>query len=125
MSEAIRILGELRGGLVALQLSQEQEKLITACQATGKKGTLTISLEFQPVGSGNREMHIKSKISAKIPTDPGLEERSIFYAERGQLHRHDPNQGDLYRGPRSADTGVADGSSPAEQAERESKRFGS
>jgi hypothetical protein len=42
-----------------------------------------------------------------------LEDRSIFYAQHGQLHRNDPNQGQLYGGPR--DMGKADGSSPAEQ----------
>lgn len=109
--EFIRVLNELRGGLVALDIAQKQEEVINAIQNAGKKGSITITLTYEPVGASNKEIHLSAKVTSKKPADPGLEERSIFYAQHGQLHRHDPDQRDLYRGP----VGVADGSSPAEQ----------
>jgi hypothetical protein len=116
-------LGELRGGLVALDIAQKQEEVIKAIQAAGKKGSITITLNYAPVGAENREVHISAKIAAKAPAAPDIEERSIFFAEHGQLHRHDPRQGDLYRGPKAL---KADGSSPAEQGYDydEDNRFG-
>ena len=111
--EFLRVLGEMRGGLVALDIAQKQEELIHAIQTAGKKGSITITLTYQPVGASNKEIHVTSKVTSKAPADPGLEERSIFYAAHGQLHRNDPNQPDMYGGPRRADS--ADGSSPGEQ----------
>ncbi|HEY3434288.1 MAG TPA: hypothetical protein VGK41_01410 [Solirubrobacterales bacterium] len=109
-----RVISELRGGLVAVDLAQKMEELVTAIQASGKKGTLNLTLTLNPVGSGNREIHVSAKVAVKAPAAPDLEERSIFFAQRGQLLRHDPNQPDLYRGP----VGVANGASPAENDRR-------
>lgn len=113
-SEFTRVFSELRGGLVALDVAQKMEEVVKAVQSSGKKGSITLTLTFSPVGANNSEIHVTSKASAKAPADPNIEERSIFYAEHGQLHRNDPRQGQLYNGPR----GVADGSSPAEQQPR-------
>lgn len=104
--DLIRVLGELRGGLVATDASQQLEELVRRCQAAGKKGTLTLALTVQPVGSnvaGAQEMHVSAKITTKAPASPDLEERSIFFAQNGQLLRNDPRQPDMYGGPRSAD----------------------
>ena len=120
-NDFLRILGELRGGLVALDIAQKQEEVIKAIQDAGKSGELTIKLKYAPVGSGNREVHVTASIGVKKPASPDLEERSIFFAEHGQLHRHDPRQGQLYGGPKA----VADGSSPAEQGFNEESRYGS
>ena len=119
--EIVRVLGELRGGLVAIDASQKLEDVVRACQASGKKGTITITLTVQPVGSGNVEMNVSAKVAAKAPADPNIEERSIFFAQNGQLVRHDPRQGQLYGGPKLA----ADGSSPGEQGFDEGARFAS
>lgn len=110
-----RVISELRGGLVALNASQQLEEVINAVQASGKAGKLTLELTLKPVGLGNREMHVSATVKAKAPANPDLEERSIFFAENGQLLRHDPRQTQLYGGPQVV--GRADGSSPAEQRE--------
>lgn len=114
--ELVRVISELRGGLVAIDASQQLEKLVQACQASGKKGTISLTLTIQPVGSnvaGAQEVHVSAKIATKAPAAPDLEERSIFFAQGGQLHRHDPRQSDMYRGPQ----GVANGGSPSENGD--------
>ena len=120
INDLTRVLTELRGGLVALNAAQQMEEVIRAVQESGKTGTVTLTLTFKPVGSGNREIHVSAKVAAKAPANPDLEERSIFFAdESGQLHRNDPRQGQLYNGPQA----VADGSSPAEQREHRSGTY--
>lgn len=109
-----RVLGEVRGGLVARDLAQKLEDAVTAAQVSGKKATITVTMTLDPHGKDNREMHVSVKSAVKLPAEPGLDERSIFYAQRGQLLRNDPDQPDLYAGPR----GVANGGSPAEQPRR-------
>jgi len=113
-NDFLRVLGEQRGGLVALNIAQKQEEVIEAIQAAGKKGSLTITINYEPVGSGGKEVHVTTKVAIKKPADPNIEERSIFYAKHGQLHRDDPDARPHYGGPQR-DTGRADGSSPAEQ----------
>lgn len=95
--DILRVLAEARGGLVATDASQQLEAAVRASQEAGKKSTVTIVLTLDPHGKDNREMHVTAKVTSKLPPKPGLDERSIFYASGGQLHRHDPEeQGDLY-----------------------------
>lgn len=108
-NEVGRILGELRGGLVALDASRQLERVITAVQSSGKKGSITIRLDISPVGSENAEMHVTAKVTNTTPAEPGLQERSIFYAQRGQLHRNDPNTRQPYGGPVAVDSGRGNG----------------
>lgn len=92
--EFARVFNDLRGGLVAIQTAKDLERLIEACQETGGKGKLTITLDLAPKGKQNREIHISAKVTAKAPANPDLEERSVFYAQRGQLTRTDPEARD-------------------------------
>ncbi len=94
--EIIRVLGDLRGGLVATDASQQLERLVQAVMEAGKKGTISIQLTLDPHGKDNREIHVTAKVTSKVPQAPGLNERSIFFGQRGQLLRHDPGeQGDM------------------------------
>lgn len=108
-----QVLSECRGGLVELDLSQKLSDLVTACQVAGKKGTLSLTLTVDPHGKDNREMHVAVKSSVKAPAAPDMEERSIFFAVRGDLLRDDPDQKTL--GLRDVSSERADGRSPAEQ----------
>lgn len=108
--EFSRVLNDLRGGLVAIQLSKELERLIESCQENGGKGKLTLTLDLTPKGKQNREIHVVAKVAVKAPTNPDLEERSIFYAQRGQLTRNDPDQHTIpgLRGVDNSDPHAAD-----------------
>ena len=116
-NDFVRVLGECRGGLVARSLDQELEKLINAVQYSGKKGTITLQLSFDPHGVENREIHVTAKTTVKAPPEPGLDERSIFFAARGQLVRHDPLQRQLYSGPESVKNSGGEGEEEAAQQE--------
>ncbi len=107
------MLSQLRGGLIQTDLSHKLADLVTACQASGKKGSITLTITLDPKGSENREMNVTAKVATKTPPGPDLDERTIFYAQRGQLLRNDPNQQNL--GFRSVDSDRADGGSPADE----------
>lgn len=108
-----QVLAEIRGGLVETELSAQLNELVERVQESGKEGTITFQLKLSPHGRSNREIHVSTKINTKMPPKPDMEEPSIFFAVRGDLVRHDPDQANLF-GPRSVEP-KADGSSFAEQ----------
>lgn len=110
------VLRELRGGLVVLKASEELSQVIKACAYSGKSGEMTIKLKIEPAGADNKEMHVTAKVSSKRPADPGLEDRSIFFNNNGDLVRDLPQQKNLLSG---VEAGNADGGSPAD-----ARRFG-
>ena len=118
--EFARVFNDLRGGLVAIETGKQLERLIESIQETGGKGKLTITLDLTPKGKQNREVHITAKVAVKAPANPDLEERSIFYVQRGQLTRNDPEALDQpgLRGVPSAEDHESDdeGSPAARQA---------
>ena len=120
-ADFLRVLGDLRGGLVATDAGQKLEEIIKAIRTSGTKGELTIKLTLKPVGSQNKEIHVSAQVTHKKPNNPDIEERTTFFADdRGQLHRDDPAQNKLPLGP----SGVANGGSPAENGEDEDRRYG-
>lgn len=90
-----QVLAELRGGVFANHASDELSKLVERIQESGKKGSLTITLEISPHGKNNREMHVLPKLGIKAPPAPDTTEAGIFYAVRGDLVRDDPDQAKL------------------------------
>lgn len=90
MSETSRVLDSVRGGLVVLEADRLLQQVVTACQQSGKKGTLTITMTIEPSGAENREMQVTVKLGHKAPPAPGLQDSSTFFAQRGQLLRDDP-----------------------------------
>ena len=118
-ADFLRVLGDLRGGLVATDAGQKLEEIIKAIRTSGTKGELTIKLTLKPVGSQNKEIHVSAQVTHKKPNNPDIEERTTFFADdRGQLHRDDPAQQKLPMGPRAL------GASPAENGEDEDRRYG-
>ncbi|MES2347012.1 MAG: hypothetical protein V4641_05510 [Pseudomonadota bacterium] len=90
-----QVLAELRGGVFANHASDELSKLVERIQESGKKGSITITLEVTPHGKNNREMHVLPKLGIKAPPAPDTTEAGIFYAVRGDLVRDDPDQAKL------------------------------
>lgn len=109
------LLAEIRGGLPCRAASDLLDDAIKASQASGKKSSITITLNIEPHGKDNRELHISMKSAAKLPVAPDLQEPSIYYSVRGQLTKNDPDQGEL--GIRAVGDTPADGGAPADERE--------
>lgn len=111
-------LGELRGGLVDIALSTDQQAILEGCRRSGKKGSLTLTLTYEPSGPENTEIFVTAKWSKKIPVDAGLNDKSIYLLNQNNDLVKDiaQNQPSL-RGVGGEDE-AADGSSPSE------RRFG-
>lgn len=84
------ILPRIRGGFVRSEVDRMLGEAVDRCQETGKKATVTITLELQPSGEQNREINISAKLASKLPARMGLNDSSVFWAERGKLYAEDP-----------------------------------
>jgi hypothetical protein len=88
------VLQELRAGLTHAELSDRLVELVTACQATGKGGSITFTLSVKPTKGESGVMVVTDKIAAKIPE--GERGEGIFFSTiEGNLVRQDPRQQEL------------------------------
>lgn len=87
-----QVLAEIRGGVFVNEASKELGELVERIRDSGKKGSITLTLEIAPSGKDNRIMTVKPKLGVKKPAAPETDEASIFYANRGDLVRDDPEQ---------------------------------
>lgn len=87
-----QVLAEIRGGVFVNEASKELSELVERIRDSGKKGSITLTLEIAPSGKDNRIMTVKPKLAMKKPPAPETDEASIFYASRGDLVRDDPVQ---------------------------------
>lgn len=88
---ALDLIGELRRGKAAAELSDHVHALIAACTDTGKKGELVLRLQFEPDKDDDTRMKVTDSIVVKKPTrtvKPSL----FFLSDGGNLSRTDPNQ---------------------------------
>jgi hypothetical protein len=91
-SHFIMAVGRIDGGLPVEIADQQLRDVIAAVQRTGKKGSVTITLEV----AQNGEMGIAStaKVTAKAPQISFGQ--SFFFTDReGNLTRNAPSMGDL------------------------------
>lgn len=96
---ALAVFAELRRGRVANELSEHLHELLTACNETGKKGTLTFKLTVSPQKTQDYEtprVEITDVITVSKPRPNSLP--SAFYLDGdSNLTRRDPNQ-DTFEG---------------------------
>lgn len=88
---AFDTLRELRGGAVLDELAVELNKVTKAVQDTGKKGTVTLTIEVQRMKSETIAVIVNDKIVAKIPE----RDRSgsiMFVTEDNNLQAEHPKQ---------------------------------
>lgn len=115
MNRLSQILASLRGGLVDIELSKKHKDVLEAVRRSGSKGSITLTITFDPKGEHNTEIHTTCKYSTKTPPDPGSADVSIlFLNNNNDLVRDNAVQQGL-RGVDGGDNDRADGSSPAEQ----------
>lgn len=110
------VMREIRGGVFANEASAQFSELVARIQESGRKGSITITLDVTPSGAHNRMMTVQPSIKLKMPAKPETMEPSIFFAVRGDLVRDDPDQKKLFPKDEMAERREASGASPSEVA---------
>jgi hypothetical protein len=73
------------------ELSTKLNALVPAVQDTGKKGSITVTFEFDLFDGDPNRIVVKDKITLKMPEHD--RKNSIFFPDKdGNLSRTDPNQ---------------------------------
>ena len=88
------LLGELRKGLTVSELSDELGELIQAVKETGKKGALSLKLEFVP-SSGGETVLVTADWTVKEPL-PNKASTTFFTTDDNLLVRTDPRQREMF-----------------------------
>jgi hypothetical protein len=83
---------QLNNGATVSELGDALEKVVAAVRATGKSGSITLSIRVAPASKGaTNVLMVESQVKTKLPEpERGM---TIFYAtEDNQLVRNDPRQ---------------------------------
>ncbi|NIE67443.1 hypothetical protein [Burkholderia sp. Ax-1719] len=87
ITDTLRHIG---GGTFMDQASEELAALVSAVDASGKGGTLTLTIAVKKATRGGA-MHIAGKVAVKKPGDEPME-AMLFATPEGNLIAEDPRQ---------------------------------
>ena len=97
------MLADLRRGRVASDLTEATHDLIGKCVDTGKKGSITVTLTFEPdKDSDDERFKVTDQITVKAPRRT-VKPSIFFLTGDGNLSRTDPRQ-DAFEGLREVTT---------------------
>lgn len=86
------VLAEVQKGRISQSLASKLREVVKAVQATGQKGSISLTLKIQPAGG----MTVKVLPEVKTTVPEGEQETSIFFVtDEGDLSRSDPRQPQL------------------------------
>lgn len=91
---ALDVLADLRRGKAQKELTEALHDLLSACQATGKKGELVLKLTINPKKVGDFEtpqIEVTDQIGLKKPSK-SVHPSTFFLTDDGDPVRRDPNQ---------------------------------
>lgn len=88
------IIAELARGEVVADLSGDLNDLVAAVKLTGKKGSLTFTLDVKELSAEDGTVGITAKIKVTLPK-AGRGESLFFVTEDHNLSRRDPRQAEL------------------------------
>ena len=85
------LLTILDRGTAHAEASRALNDLVAAVRDTGKKGSMSITVELAPLKGSSNQILVAARVVAKPPkSDPGA---AMFYVDTsGNLTREDPNQ---------------------------------
>ena len=86
---------QINNGATVAELSDALEKVVAAVRATGKSGSIALTVKVAPASKGSNDVLIvESQVRTKLPEpDRGM---TIFYAtDENRLVRNDPRQQQL------------------------------
>ena len=98
---ALEVLARLRRGQVMDLLSLELNRIVNAVKdnESGKGGSVSLTLKIDPIKKVVNAVQIQAVVVGKAPEDPPRTD-IFWYDDDGNLHTSDPNQADLFGGPR-------------------------
>jgi hypothetical protein len=99
------IVPSLADGDLDREMSSEIAKVVLACEATGQKGKVVLTIEVKP---GPKMMGLVTSIKTTAPR-PALQPTHLFTDERGGLHTENPKQVKMAYGPRAVPGPTNDG----------------
>jgi hypothetical protein len=91
----IDIMGMIRGGFAMNQAGKKLAEVTQAVKATGKKGSITITIEVEADKTDENIVTVKPKITAKIP-EKGFKEGIFYLSADGKLSLDDPKQAEMF-----------------------------
>lgn len=84
-------LREQTGGQTHDELTRAMHEVVLAVEATGKAGSVTLTLSIQPLkDTAGGAVKVTDTVKAKLPEF--ARPASIFFADNGNLVRDNPNQ---------------------------------
>lgn len=104
MQSITDVLGQIRGGYALGEAGRELDAVVKAVKATGKKGSVTFTIEVVPDKTDDRIVVMTPSVNTKLPKkgfSPGI----FFLGPDGRLTKEDPAQLELLEERRAA--GVA------------------
>jgi hypothetical protein len=92
MNRFCETLRQVRNGALETEMNDALQELVHEVERTGKKGSLTLTIEVQPAGEGKQFVNGATKAKLPSPTN----QATLFYVkENGDLTRRDPRQPEL------------------------------
>ena len=85
------ILQDLRDGATAREFDEALRELVATVRATGKAGSVTLSLHIKPASSGAEYFNVRDKITSKLPELP-KGDTFLFATKDNGLSLRDPRQ---------------------------------
>lgn len=98
-------LSQVRGGFALVVAGEKLADAITAVLETGKKGSVTLTIDVSPDKNDETIIHVQPSVKAKIP-EKGFTEGVFFWdASDRKLSQSDPRQMDMLK--QREESGVA------------------
>lgn len=84
-------LAEHRGGAAAAELTEALHAVVEAVEATGKAGSVTLTLAIAPLKDAGSVLKVTDTVKSKVPEL--ARPAAIYFPDRhGNLRRENPNQ---------------------------------
>ena len=99
------ILREVRRGRAVEIATEKLAEVVSAVDATGKPGKLTIEITVKPENGGGPQKTLLVKVTHKLPVADDIPEAIFFSDSDGGLQREDPDKGPMFDLAPKADPG--------------------
>ncbi len=95
MKPITEILMQYRNGRAVDLISRDFAECVRAVDETGAAAELTIKIKIEPEKGGGSQKELSIKRQSKLPKADIP--KAVFFSDvEGDLHRSDPNQGEMF-----------------------------